>query len=86
MQVSGGPFEATGVDGILGFAGDQLSGWGGEAVIDLMQGDGLLGYYSFSMCLIPDAAVMEMGTDYSADKSILWTPLDPDDGVSSILN
>jgi len=81
MEVTGGQFEATSVDGILGFAGDQLSGWGGEAVIDLMEGDGLLEYFSFSMCLIPDQAVMEMGTDYTKDSSIVWTPLDPDDGT-----
>jgi hypothetical protein len=79
IQQESGPFELVGVDGCWGFAYSGLSSWGDDPVIDHMAGDLNL-YDAFSMCLVPENPVMDIGVDYSGDGSFQWTDVtDPSD-------
>jgi hypothetical protein len=70
-------FEATGVDGIWGFAYQALSGWQGDSVFSHIVGDTGM-YDSFSLCLYENNGILELGTDYSKDNRFVWTPIQQD--------
>lgn len=72
-----GGFEATGVDGIWGFAFQPLSGWQGDPVFDTLVGDFNL-YDSFDMCLFQNNGVLNLGQDFSKDSRFQWTPIQQD--------
>jgi len=67
-----GPFENLGVDGCWGFAYQELSSWGDDPVISHFSRDLKL-YDSFSMCLTPSNAVLDIGTNYQGDSRFEWT-------------
>ena len=51
----------------------SLNSYGGLPAFDqLFQ---TLPYFSFSMCLIGANAVLELGTDYSCDAAVVWSPI-----------
>jgi hypothetical protein len=67
-------FEATGVDGIIGFAFQSLSSWGGSSAFSTLVG--IYNFYDgFAMCLRPEGGVLELGVDYSKNSNFKWTPI-----------
>jgi len=76
-----GAFENSGIDGCWGFAYDQLSSWGDGAVIDHLAFN-LKMYDSFSLCLRPDNAIMDIGVNYQTDTSFQWTKIVSQDWFS----
>jgi len=67
-------FEATGVDGIMGFAFQGLSSWQGPSVFDTLY-ETYNFYDGFSMCLRPEGGVLSLGVDHSKDPNFKWTPV-----------
>jgi len=67
-------FEATGVDGIIGFAFQAISSWQGPSAFDTLV-ETYNFYDGFAMCLRPQGGVLELGVDYSKDPNFKWTPI-----------
>jgi len=67
-------FEATGVDGIMGFAFQSLSSWTGPSVFDTLY-ETYNFYDGFSMCLRPQGGALSLGVDYSKDPNFKWTEI-----------